>query len=97
MDLINLLVYVLFTAMDIYIWIMIIGIAMSWLIAFNVINISNDGVRKLYDFLQRLIEPVLEPVRRVIPAIGGIDISPIIVIIGFQLIQRMIVELLYAV
>ncbi len=84
---------ILFLLMDIYVWILIIGIAMSWLIAFNVMNPDNPGVRKLYNFFQQLIEPVLEPIRRVIPPIGGIDVSPIVVIIGVQILKRLIVGL----
>lgn len=81
------LVLTLFLLIDIFIWVMIIGIIMSWLIAFNVLNISNKWVEKIYRVINSIVEPVLAPIRKVIPAIGGIDISPIIVIIGAEVLR----------
>ncbi len=82
-------------AMRIYIWVMIAGIAMSWLMAFNVLNARNKYVEMVFNILNRFIEPVLEPVRRFIPPIGGIDISPIVILIGFQIIESFLISLLY--
>lgn len=79
---------------DIYIWLMIVGIAMSWLMAFGVLNPENRGVREIYNFLMRITEPVLAPVRKVIPPIGGIDISPIVILIGFQFVKQMMIGLI---
>lgn len=91
-----MLTFVMFAslAIDIYIWIMIIGIIMGWLIAFNVLNGSNTYVQKAYILINRVIDPVLAPIRKIIPALGGIDISPIVVIIGAQLLQRSLYSLL---
>ncbi|MEQ8319754.1 MAG: YggT family protein [Rhodospirillales bacterium] len=66
---------------EIYTWVLIIGVIMSWLIAFNVINLSNQFVRMIYDVVTRLTEPLLAPIRRFLPDLGGVDISPVILIL----------------
>ena len=62
-------------------WVVIISVIMSWLIAFNVINLSNQFVRMIYDVVTRLTEPLLGPIRRFMPDLGGVDISPVILIL----------------
>ena len=66
---------------ELYTWVLIIGVIMSWLIAFNVINLSNQFVRMVYDVVTRLTEPLLGPIRRFLPDLGGVDISPVILIL----------------
>ncbi|WNK00381.1 YggT family protein [Thalassospiraceae bacterium LMO-JJ14] len=66
---------------ELYTWVLIIGVIMSWLIAFNVINLSNQFVRLIYDVVTRLTEPLLGPIRRFLPDLGGVDISPVILIL----------------
>jgi len=66
---------------ELYTWVLIIGVIMSWLIAFNVINLSNQFVRMIYDVVTRLTEPLLGPIRRFLPDLGGVDISPVILIL----------------
>lgn len=68
-------------AIQLYIWLLIIWVILSWLVAFNVINTSNRFVAMLGDFLDRVTEPALRPIRRIMPNLGGIDISPIILIL----------------
>jgi len=63
-----------------YIWLLIAAAVLSWLIAFNVANRHNQFVAMVGDFLYRITEPVLRPIRNVLPNLGGIDISPVIVI-----------------
>jgi YggT family protein len=76
--------------MNLYVY-CLIGIAIvSWLLAFNVLNRGNPLVSKLYYFLERITEPVLMPVRRVIPPIGGIDISPVILILLITFLEQLI-------
>jgi YggT family protein len=65
--------------LDLYKWVIIIAAVASWLIAFGVINTYNRTVARLLDVLYRLTEPVLRPIRQMLPNLGGIDISPIIV------------------
>ncbi len=64
-----------------YTWVVIIAVIMSWLIAFNVINLSNQFVRMIYDVVTRLTEPLLAPIRRLMPDLGGVDISPVLLIL----------------
>ena len=81
---------VLIDALEIYKWIIIISAVMSWLIAFNVINTRNGGVAMIGDFLYRLTDPVLRPIRNFLPNLGGIDISPVILFLIIIFIQRVI-------
>jgi YggT family protein len=67
--------------LSVAIWIIIIQAILSWLIAFNVINTYNDFVRSVAMTLDRLTEPMLRPIRRFVPAVGGIDLSPLILIL----------------
>jgi YggT family protein len=66
---------------ELYIWCLIIWVILSWLVAFNVVNTRNRFVSVVGDFLDRITEPVLRPIRRVLPNLGGIDISPILLIL----------------
>ena len=79
-------------ALDLYFWIIIISAVMSWLVAFNVVNPHNQFVGTIGRALHSLTEPVLGPIRRVMPNLGGIDISPIIVILGIIFLQSLIVN-----
>ncbi len=72
---------VILALLDIYWWIIIISAVVSWLIAFNVINTYSRPVALIVDFLYRATEPALRPVRQFLPNLGGIDISPIIVLL----------------
>jgi YggT family protein len=65
-------------ALEIYIWIVIAAAIFSWLAAFNVVNTRNQVVGMIGEFLYRITEPVLRPIRNLLPAMGGIDISPVI-------------------
>ena len=76
---------------------LIIAVIMSWLVAFNVINTHNRFVYTVNDFLYRVTEPALRPIRRFVPQLGGVDISPIVLILLLWFVQRMIeVNMLYA-
>tara|TARA_Y100000590_G_scaffold367520_1_gene427644 strand:+ start:288 stop:587 length:300 start_codon:yes stop_codon:yes gene_type:complete len=72
---------------DLFVLAVILGAVFSWLIAFNVVNINNKLVYTLIDFLNRLTEPFLRPIRRLLPDLGGIDISPIILILLLYTMQ----------
>lgn len=75
------LLALIYHLIELYSWVLIIGVIMSWLIAFNVINLSNQFVRMLYDIVTRLTEPLLAPIRRLLPDLGGVDISPVVLIL----------------
>ena len=73
-----------------YIYILIASAVLSWLVAFNVINTRNDFVRNLAHFLYMVTEPVLRPIRSILPDLGGIDISPVILMIGLIFLEKLI-------
>lgn len=77
-------------AIELYIWVVIIGAILSWLIAFNILNTSNQVVYTIVDFLYRITEPALRPIRKIMPNLGGIDISPIILILGLIFLQMVL-------
>jgi YggT family protein len=76
--------------LTLYIYVLVAAAVMSWLVAFNVVNPRNQFVSMVGEFLYRITEPVLRPIRNVMPNLGGIDISPIIVIIIIWFIQLVI-------
>ena len=79
-------------ALDIYIWLLIAAAILSWLVAFNVVNTRNKVVGMIGDFLYRITEPALRPIRNLMPDLGGIDISPVILILIIIFI-RYVIEL----
>ncbi|MGD9539278.1 MAG: YggT family protein [Alphaproteobacteria bacterium] len=93
----NALATLIDTVVQIYIYILIASAVMSWLIALNVINVRNRAVYYILSFLYRVTEPVLRPIRRIIPSIGGIDITPVILIIALHFIRQLIVDNIRAV
>lgn len=88
------LIQVTIIAIDFYIWVVIISAILSWLIAFNVINTSNRFVYTVSDALWRLTEPALRPIRRFMPNLGGVDISPVILILILFFAQRVLGNIL---
>lgn len=87
----NPIIWLVLTILDIYSWIVLAAVIMSWLLAFNVVNYHNNLVRSIARFLDILTEPVFRVVRRVIPTISGIDLSPIVVFLGIIFLQKLIV------
>lgn len=77
---------------QVFIWAVIVSAVMSWLVAFNVINLRNQFVYNLVRFLDAVTRPVLRPVQRIIPPLGGIDISPIIVILVLSIGSAKLLE-----
>jgi YggT family protein len=86
---------VILIALNMYMWIVIAAVILSWLVAFNVINTRNPFVAAVAEFLYRITEPVLRPIRNLMPNLGGIDISPIILFLIIILIQRVIEYYIY--
>jgi YggT family protein len=81
--------------LQIYIWMLIAAAVLSWLVAFNVVNTRNQVVAMLLDFLYRLTEPLLRPIRSIMPNLGGIDVSPVILILLILLLENVIVRYIY--
>jgi YggT family protein len=86
----NPFLWLLDTVITLFIWILIAAAVLSWLIAFNVVNTRNPVVASIGDFLYRITEPALRPIRSVMPNLGGIDISPVILILGLLFLRNLI-------
>ena len=89
------ILYVILLLLDLYIWLLIASAILSWLIAFNVINARNQFVHMVGDFLWKITEPVLRPIRSIMPNLGGIDISPVILILLIILLKDIIVRYIF--
>lgn len=87
----NPIFWLIWQVLEIYMWIVIVAVVMSWLIAFNVINLHNNIVRAIVRTLDALTEPVFRMVRRFVPSVGGLDLSPIVVFLGIMFLQYVIV------
>jgi YggT family protein len=77
--------------LELYTWVVILSAIMSWLVAFNVVNTSNRLVYSIGEVLYRLTEPALRPIRRHLPMIGGVDISPIILLLILYFLKRVVI------
>jgi YggT family protein len=86
----NPFLWLILTVLDIYFWIVIAWVVASWLIAFGVINPHNQIVAQILYALSRLVEPVLRPIRRFLPDLGGIDLSPMVLIIGILFLKQFV-------
>lgn len=86
--------WLLTTVLGLYMWVIIIGAVLSWLVAFDVVNTRNRLVFTITDICDRLTAPVLNPIRRVVPALGGVDLSPVVLILGIQMAQIFAVPLI---
>lgn len=82
------------TVISIYIWLLIASVVLSWLIAFNVVSTGNRFVYEIQNFLYRITEPLLRPIRNLLPNLGGIDISPVILILALYFVRDLAFELL---
>jgi len=81
--------------LQLYIYLLIAAAVLSWLVAFNVVNTRNQVVGMVGDFLYRITEPVLRPIRNAMPNLGGIDVSPVILILIIILIEKVIYYYIY--
>jgi len=82
--------YVILQALELYKYVVIAAVILSWLIAFNVVNTYNNVVRAIVTAVNALTEPVLRPIRQVLPSFGGLDISPIVLFLFIILLQQII-------
>ena len=87
------LIQVALIVINLYMWAVIIGVVLSWLVAFNVVNTTNRFVVMVGDFIYRLTEPLLEPIRRMLPNLGGLDLSPMVLILGLIFVRGVIANL----
>jgi len=84
------------TVITIYIWLLIASAILSWLVAFDVVNTRNRVVYVIGDFLNRVTEPALRPIRRVLPTLGGVDLSPLVLILLLLFVQQVLARLYLA-
>lgn len=87
------MLYALFSIIDmilqVLVWIIIAQVIISWLVAFNVMNTSSNFVRTVLDALDRLTAPLYRPIRKILPDFGGIDFSPIVLILAIQILRKL--------
>ncbi|WP_298252575.1 YggT family protein [Bradyrhizobium sp.] len=86
---------IILIVLQLYVWLLIAAAILSWLIAFNVVNTRNQFVAMAGEFLYRITEPLLAPIRSVMPNLGGLDISPIILILIIYFVERVIEYYIY--
>jgi len=90
----SVLIFLIIDLIDIYVWVVIAGAVLSWLIAFNVVDPRNQIVGTIGNILHRVTEPALAPIRRIMPDLGGIDLSPVVLIFGLFILQRVLLAIL---
>ena len=88
----NLVVDILRMLLDVVWWIIVVQAILSWLIAFNVINTHNDFVRQVWEVLEKMTAPIYRPIRKILPDFGGLDLSPLVVLIGLSVFDRVLLE-----
>ncbi len=86
---------VVLLALNLYVYVIIFAAVLSWLIAFNVVNMYSNVVRSLWNVLTAMTEPVLRPIRQAIPSFGGLDISPVVLLLLIILIENIIQRYIY--
>ena len=86
----NPFLWLIDTVISLYIWILVASAVLSWLVVFNVVNTRNPIVHSIGNFLYAVTEPALRPIRNIMPNLGGIDISPVILIIGLLFIRQLV-------
>ena len=75
--------------LQILVWVILVQVILSWLVAFNVSNSSSNFVRTVVDALERLTAPLYRPIRKIMPDFGGIDFSPIVLILAIQILRKL--------
>jgi YggT family protein len=90
----DILLELVLRILEIYKWVVILAVIVTWLVQFNVINTRHRFVATVIDFLYRITEPALRPLRRIIPAVGGIDLSPIVLLLAIWVVQEFIIRYL---
>lgn len=92
----NVVLSLLYSLIELYIWVIVVAVIFSWLLAFNLLNVNSSAIQSIHRALRGLTEPVIQPIRRFMPNLGAVDISTLVLIILLIFAQRVIVELLNA-
>jgi len=94
----SIIVYLVGPAISFLILLIFIEVVFSWLLAFNIVNLRNPMVKQLYEVVNRITQPILNPIRKVVPAMGGLDFTPIIALLGLSWFRNFVImEKLYPV
>ena len=88
----SLILYFVSPLISLLVFLIFVEVVMSWLVAFNVMNLRNPTMAQLYQVVNRITQPILDPIRRVVPSIGGLDFSPIIALLGLSWLNNYIVR-----
>jgi len=86
-------IWLIVQILQLYFYVVIASVILSWLVAFEIVNMRNRFVYSIGHFLNRLTEPVLRPIRRIMPNLGGIDLSPLVLVFGIFFVQRLLLRL----
>ena len=89
------LFWLVITVIDLYVWVVIASVILSWLTAFRVINTHNRFVYLVGEFVYRLTEPALRPIRGILPNLGGLDLSPMVLLLGLVFLKQVVVRLAF--
>ncbi len=92
----GLIIDIVSMLMNVLVMLIIVQFIIGLLFAFNVVNSSNDFLQQVYRSINSLLEPVLNPIRRILPATGAIDFSPLVLILGLQIFMRILIEVAIA-
>jgi YggT family protein len=87
---VNAIFDILILLLDVLWWVIIIQVILSWLFAFNVLNLSSQGVRAFSGALEKITAPIYRPIRKILPDFGGIDFSPVVVLLAIMVLQRLL-------
>ncbi|MFD2234744.1 YggT family protein [Phaeospirillum tilakii] len=88
---------VVIVALNLYWYVVLAAVVLSWLVAFGIVNTYNSTVRTVLTVISRLTEPVLRPIRRVMPDLGSVDLSPIVLWLGLYFVIRVLEQLRYTI
>ncbi|MGI9374192.1 MAG: YggT family protein [Hyphomicrobiales bacterium] len=88
----NAILWLILSVLDILTVVIFVMVIMSWLITFNVVNLNNRFVYMVWDVVNKITEPLLGPIRRIMPNMGGLDISPVILLLGVYFLRVLIVQ-----
>jgi len=91
----SLIVYLLAPLLGLLFWIFVAYMIFSWLIAFNIVNLRNPAMAQIYGVIRRICDPILDPIRKIIPPIGGLDMAFLVVVLGLSWIRGYVVPMLY--
>ncbi len=91
----NPLLWLINTLADLYILVIVLAVVASWLVAFGVLSLANPMARQMVQVLDALTEPVFRQIRRIVPPIGGLDLSPIVAWIAIELVRLTLVNLIF--